>query len=61
MLNNFVTITRNYGFQVKTLMYADLIVIFITILYRWMNTNRIKINHNNICILKLMFIMIHSN
>lgn len=61
MLNNFVTITRNYGFQVKTLMYADLIVIFITILYRWMNTNRIKINHNNICILKLIFIMIHSN
>jgi hypothetical protein len=61
MLNNFVTITRNYGFQVKTLMYADLIVIFITILYRWMNTNRIKINHNNICILKFIFIMIHSN
>jgi hypothetical protein len=61
MLNNFVTITRNYGFQVRTLMYADLIVIFITILYRWMNTNHIKINHNNICILKLMFIMIHSN
>ena len=61
MLNNFVTITRNYGFQVRTLMYADLIVIFITILYRWMNTNRIKINHNIISILKLIFIMIHSN